>query len=46
MSNWPCTRCGSRNWPSPDTSCPLCYEEAVIESLDDLEIEEQEEEQP
>jgi len=19
-----CTRCGSRNWPDPDSSCPLC----------------------
>jgi len=22
--NWPCTRCGSRHWPDPESSCPLC----------------------
>ena len=22
--NWPCTLCGSRDWPSDDSSCPLC----------------------
>ena len=22
--NWPCTRCGSRHWPDPASSCPLC----------------------
>lgn len=24
MLNWPCTLCGSRDWPSDDSSCPLC----------------------
>ncbi len=24
MSKFPCTMCGSRNWPREDTSCPLC----------------------
>jgi hypothetical protein len=22
--NFACTRCGSRHWPDPDSSCPLC----------------------
>lgn len=22
--NWACTLCGSRDWPSKTTSCPLC----------------------
>lgn len=22
--NWPCTLCGSRHWPDPESSCPLC----------------------
>ena len=22
--NWPCTMCGSRHWPNPASSCPLC----------------------
>ena len=22
--NWPCTRCGSRQWPDPESFCPLC----------------------
>tara|TARA_R110000868_G_scaffold80542_4_gene228829 strand:+ start:698 stop:1084 length:387 start_codon:yes stop_codon:yes gene_type:complete len=22
--NWPCTLCGSRHWPDPDSSCALC----------------------
>ena len=22
-----CTRCGSRNWPDPDSSCPLCRDD-------------------
>lgn len=21
---WPCSLCGSRNWPNPDSYCPLC----------------------
>jgi hypothetical protein len=24
--NWSCTLCGSRNWPSRTTSCPLCWD--------------------
>ena len=24
MIKFPCTMCGSRNWPREDTSCPLC----------------------
>jgi hypothetical protein len=24
--NFPCTMCGSRLGPRPDTSCPLCYD--------------------
>lgn len=26
IMKFPCTLCGSRNWPSSETSCPLCYE--------------------
>lgn len=26
--NFPCTLCGSRNWPRPDSSCELCRGEA------------------
>ncbi len=25
--NFACTRCGSRQWPDPDSSCPLCNDE-------------------
>ena len=33
-----CTRCGSRNWPDPDSSCPLCNDgrEEPAEALGDL----------
>lgn len=24
MIKFPCTLCGSRNWPSATSSCPLC----------------------
>jgi len=27
MTNFPCTLCGSRNWPRPDTDCPNCQGE-------------------
>ena len=35
--NWPCTRCGSRQWPDPDSSCPLCNDgrEEPAEDLGD-----------
>jgi ribosomal protein L37E len=39
-----CTRCGSRNWPDPDSSCPLCNDgrEEPAEPLGDpLEAQEQ-----
>jgi hypothetical protein len=39
-----CTRCGSRNWPAPDSSCPLCNDgrEEPGEALGDpLEAREQ-----
>jgi len=42
--NWPCTRCGSRNWPDPESSCPLCNDgrEEPREALGDpLEAREQ-----
>ena len=38
-----CTRCGSRHWPDPDSSCPLCNDgmEEPSESLGDpLEAQE------
>lgn len=38
-----CTRCGSRHWPDPDSSCPLCNDgrEEPGESLGDpLEAQE------
>ena len=30
-----CSRCGSRHWPDPDSSCPLCNDERE-ESSEDL----------
>ena len=27
-ANFPCTVCGATTWPRPDTSCPLCAEDA------------------
>jgi len=42
--NWPCTRCGSRHWPDPESSCPLCRDdrEEPAEALGDpLEAQEQ-----
>ena len=27
--NWPCTLCGSRDWPDPHTTCPLCRTETM-----------------
>jgi predicted DCC family thiol-disulfide oxidoreductase YuxK len=39
-----CTRCGSRYWPDPDGSCPLCNDgrEELTEALGDhLEAQEQ-----
>ena len=39
-----CTRCGSRDWPNPDSSCPLCNDgrEEPGEPLGDpLEAKEQ-----
>lgn len=39
-----CTRCGSRQWPDPDSSCPLCNDgrEEPTEALGDpLEAQEQ-----
>jgi hypothetical protein len=34
-----CTRCGSRQWPDPESSCPLCNDtpEAADEPLSDYE---------
>lgn len=34
-ARFPCTMCGSRNWPTKDTSCPLCYDETEEEQEDD-----------
>ena len=42
--NFACTRCGSRQWPNPDSSCPLCNDgrEEPGESIGDaLEAQEQ-----
>jgi hypothetical protein len=42
--NFACTRCGSRHWPDPDSSCPLCRDdrEEPAEALSDtLEAQEQ-----
>ena len=39
-----CTRCGSRHWPDPDSSCPLCNDgrEEPAEAISDpLEAQEQ-----
>jgi hypothetical protein len=39
-----CSRCGSRNWPDPESSCPLCNDEREepAEALGDpLEAQEQ-----
>jgi hypothetical protein len=35
--NFACSRCGSRHWPDPDSSCPLCNDgrEEPCESLGD-----------
>ena len=41
--NFACTRCGSRHWPDPDSSCPLCCDdrEEPAETLGDpLEAQE------
>jgi hypothetical protein len=34
-----CSRCGSRQWPDPDSSCPLCNDtpESAREPLSDYE---------
>jgi hypothetical protein len=32
--NRPCSECGSRDWPSSTTECPLCYEPKSEENLD------------
>jgi hypothetical protein len=37
MSNFPCTLCGSRNWPRPDSECRLCRDD---EEDEDEETEE------
>jgi hypothetical protein len=29
--NHPCTLCGSRNWPDPHSTCPLCQPESAQE---------------
>jgi hypothetical protein len=33
--NWPCTLCGSRHWPDPDSSCPLCRDDPEDTPTDD-----------
>lgn len=35
--NFACTRCGSRDWPNPDSSCPLCNggREEIRKAIDD-----------
>lgn len=39
--NWACSLCGSRNWPNPDSHCPLCIGESDDdESYDDNDDEE------
>ena len=41
MLKFPCTLCGSRNWPREDTSCPLC-QMPDDDDEDDTEDEEEE----
>jgi len=39
-----CSRCGSRNWPDPESSCPLCNDEREVptEAIEDpMEAQEQ-----
>jgi hypothetical protein len=38
-----CSECGSRNWPSLHTSCPLCYGEPDSED-ENLDVSFDEEE--
>ena len=35
IARFPCTLCGSRNWPRENTSCPLCS----LEDDDDIDEE-------
>lgn len=42
IARFPCTLCGSRNWPSEDTTCPLCR----IEDDDDIDDEPELEPEP
>lgn len=37
MSNFPCTLCGSRDWPRPDTDCPLCLGEEEESERDEYQ---------
>jgi hypothetical protein len=37
MLKFPCTLCGSRNWPNEWTSCPLCRLEDDDETTDELD---------
>lgn len=42
--NFACTRCGSRHWPDPESSCPLCNDgrEEPAEAVGDtVEAQEQ-----
>ena len=27
LAPWACTACGSRDWPNPHSTCPLCRED-------------------
>lgn len=42
ITRFPCTLCGSRDWPRENTSCPLCAVEKEKDS-DDVEPGDEEE---
>lgn len=43
--NWACSLCGSRNWPNPDSHCPLCAGDSK-EDFDDDDDELDESDEP
>lgn len=40
MTKFPCSLCGSRNWPNTWTACPLCRADDDTEVDQDIEEEE------
>lgn len=34
---FPCTLCGSRDWPRLDTDCPLCHGEPEEDTRDEYQ---------